>query len=285
MDINKYRQFCKSTSEGRPYLDSIQKLVDLEKKYQINLDDYIPYEGNETAIFELDSLFDKKDRYSEKLFMEINSYFRYKLYSDTTDNKSEVAIFQELSFNGTEADFEKMLTDFMDQKDAERFVKGLSECSYLLDKEQFRRFPLKKDMCADNNDGMIHLLLDEYGININISALSLLMIALVLDVKLTLGVASAVLGIVGKSGQAIVKLDVPAGEECLIREALLTKKHLVDSTILPYCSGECVNNDLPCNYREDGKCTIKAKDVVEILDSLSGKNVFTKIRNSYKYNF
>ncbi len=110
-------------------------------------------------------------------------------------------------------------------------------------------------------------------------------LALLLDIKLSLGIASAALTIIGFNGQAIARINVSEGEKCLILEALQRKNRIIDENIFSDCNCECVHNDLKCKYQIEDKCTIQRDEIKHILDGLCDKNVFKKIKRLYKYNF
>lgn len=131
----------------------------------------------------------------------------------------------------------------------------------------------------------MNLLVGTSNYNINIKSLTLVAIALLLDIKLTLGFASAILSIIGFNNQAIVRINASEGEKCLILEAKQTDKRIINEDVLAIYNSECVHNDLICKYRDGDKCTIRKDDIKRILDELCNKNIFKKINSLYKYNF
>lgn len=108
---------------------------------------------------------------------------------------------------------------------------------------------------------------------------------MLLDIKLTLGFASATLAILGFNNQAIVRVDVSEGEKYLILEAIQSKNRVINEDVFSSYNFECVHNDLRCKYQDGDKCTISKENIKEILDRLCDKNIFKKVRGFYKYNF
>lgn len=136
----------------------------------------------------------------------------------------------------------------------------------------------------------------DYGVNITRSVLLMELekfsgvvvftaLALVLDIKLTIGIASATLAILGFNNQAIVRIDASEGEKCLILEAIQSKNRVIDEDIFSICNHQCVHNDLNCKYQDGDSCTINKENINAILDGLCDKNIFKKIHKFYKYNF
>lgn len=134
--------------------------------------------------------------------------------------------------------------------------------------------------------GMLGMLIPKYNININIKISTLALIALILDITVTKGIASYILGMTGLNIRSIVKLDEAIGEKCVLIEVYRKEHHKADAGIFTQISGrECVNNDMDCKYRVQGLCSIDQVKVKEILEDLTNKNIFTKENNLYKYNF
>lgn len=290
MNINGYREYCKTNLVARRYLDSIEKLRTFESKYNIDLDDFVPHDEDYSRA----SLFDEiiaKEEHCESLYFAINNYFRFCLSNNNSESVEMIitdysGVPDKFVFSGTHEDLVSKLSEFLTDKDAQTLASHISDYHDVLDAEEIIDVighGIKKQ--TEQENGLLSLLLENYEININIKALSLMMIALLLDIKLTLGLASTSLALLGVNGQAIVKVTADEGEICLIREALLRDNRIIDISVLPTRSSECVNYDLQCKFRRDGKCTICAKDTEEILDRLSDKNIFTKIKKYYKYNY
>ena len=71
----------------------------------------------------------------------------------------------------------------------------------------------------------------------------------------------------------------------MILEALQSKNRIINEDVFSTCNSECIHNDLKCKYQNSDRCTIRKDDIKRILDELSDKNIFRKIKTLYKYNF
>ncbi len=292
MDKAGYKAYLQALGNQQHYIGHIQKLLELEQKLNINLDDYIPYNGDYSKVSALDAILPKEQQYNEKLGFSINSYMRYRLSGYDKNEEIETKISSEpacseyFTFNGTENELKAKLSTFMSEEDSKTFINGFQDYLQYLGEDEFvekNSSSPKTDLDADS--GMINFIIQSSSYNINIKALTLTTIALLLDIKLTLGLASAALSILGFNNQAIVRVDVSEGEKCLILEAMQSKNRVINEDVFSMCNFECVHNDLNCKYQDGDKCTISKKDIKEVLDGLCDKNIFKKIRNLYKYNF
>lgn len=222
----------------------------------------------------------------------INSYMQYKLSTleknevTKTEINSNFICNEYFSFQGTENELKDKLSTFMSLEDSQSFINGLQYYLPYLGQDEF---VIKTTSSPKNNSDasseMLNLLLQSSNYNINIKALTLTTIALLLDIKITLGIASATLSILGFNNQAIARIDVSEGEKCLILEAMQSKNRVINEDVFAICNSECIHNDLNCKYQNDDKCTINKSNIKEILDRLCDKNIFRKINNLYKYNF
>lgn len=116
---------------------------------------------------------------------------------------------------------------------------------------------------------------------INIKLVTLTVIAMVLDVALTKGILSKILGLSKLDSQAIIKISSENGHRCLLKEMLLEKKEGINKSILEKYNGECNNVDHPCNYRVDGECGCFPEDVEKILCELKESKVCRRLENGY----
>lgn len=116
---------------------------------------------------------------------------------------------------------------------------------------------------------------------LNIKTTVLVVLALLLDMNVTSGLASATLQLMGLGNQGIAKLNSYLGERCIAREATLMKE--IDKEVLSANHMECVNNDLECKFRKENRCNCMVKDVEKIIDSLEHKNVLKFNDKSGKY--
>lgn len=134
--------------------------------------------------------------------------------------------------------------------------------------------------------GMLGMMISKTNLYVNIKVSTIVLIALVLDIEITKGVANAILTATGFNANSIIKLNEKAGEKCVLLEIYRKQYHEAGIEIFDcICGKECVNNDLKCKYRDQGICTMSKKEVINILEEMVNKNVFSKREDVYKYNF
>lgn len=290
MDKAGYKAYLQSLGNQQHYIGRIQDLWELEQELNINLDDYIPYDGDYGKVSALDAILPEEKRYNEKLGFSINSYMRYRLSGFVEKEKVETNMASIcgdfFTFHGTESELKEKLSSFMSEEDSQSFINGIQDYRQYLGEDEFieKTSSLPKTD-SDNDSQMLHFLIQSSNYNINIKALTLTALALLLDIKITLGLASATLAILGFNNQAIVRIDVSEGEKCLILEAMQSKNRVINEDVFAVCNFECVHNDLNCKYQDGDKCTISKESIKNVLDGLCDKNIFKKIGNLYKYNF
>lgn len=292
MNRKGYKAYLQALGNQQHYIGRIRMLIDLERELNIDLDDYIPYNGDYSKCAALDAILPQEKQYDEGLEFSINSYMRYRLsgFDDSIGladkQHHEVVCGDCFTFNGTESDFKKELSKFMSESDTQIFINGLKDHHSLLESwECFEEIPSFKEDASSASSEMLQLLAKSLNININIRATTILAIALLLDIKLSISIASDALTIMGFNGRAIARIDVSEGEKCLILEALQRKNRIIDENVFFDCNSECVHNDLKCKYQIEEKCTMQVDEIKHVLDGLCDKNVFKKIKHLYKYNF
>jgi len=292
MDKAGYKTYLQSLGKQQHNIGRIQELLELEQELNMNLDDYIPYNGDYSKVSALDAILPEEKLYNERLSFSINSYMRYRLSSFDKNEETVTKISNEpicseyFTFNGTGSELKAKLSTFMSEEDSQSFINEFQDyLQYLQEDEFVEKTTSSPQTDSDIDSGMMNLLIQSSNYNINIKALTLTTIALLLDIKLTLGLASTVLSILGFNSQAIVRVDVSEGEKCLILEAMQSKNRVINEDVFSMCNFECVHNDLNCKYRDGDKCTIGKDDIKALLNGLCDKNIFKKINNLYKYNF
>ena len=279
MKSRQYLNYIKSLGDKKLFidvLDEVKRMLQFETEYRVDIDDFIKDNGKINNLRTLNDdgcLLSAIDRY---MYMFIDNP---KLSpSDYNDDFCP----DRFCFVGTREELVEALSDMMGQKDAETLSWHMWEYQDLIDKDEHID---AKFVESAGIPRAVCILVERLEYNINIKALSLMAIALMLDIKLTMGFASTTLGILGVNGQAIVKVSAEAAEMCLISEAILHKPHIIDKEVFRGKARECVHNDYNCKYREESMCRITEKEIAEVLDGLSEKNVFTKIGEQYKYNY
>lgn len=297
MDQKGYIAYLQSLGNQQYYIGGVSELLELEKELNIDLDDYIPYNEDHCRVSALEDILPKEKRYNKKLFFNINSYMRYRLQclDICTEDLGDCIIptsSEYFSFSGTEIELKSVLSTFLSNEDVQTFIDNIQSVIKYLDviqclgKDEFIEKSFSASQSNKETDyNTINILIGSSNYNINIKALTFVAIALILDIKLTIGFASAILSIIGFNNQAIVRINASEGEKCLILEAKRANKRIIGEDVLAMYNSECIHNDLLCKYRSGDKCTIKKEDIRRILEELCDKNIFKRINSLYKYNF
>lgn len=138
----------------------------------------------------------------------------------------------------------------------------LQEDEYVNIIEEPSKFPM----------GIYNTLILNAKYNVNIRKSLLIFIMLLLDSRITKGVASAVLGISGLSGQSIHKISEQ--EKCILLETLIGKKRLVDD--YKHYKKQCTQKDIKCPYRIEYTCMRSHSESEKILDELISKEIIKR---------
>lgn len=291
MDKYGYKFYLQSLGNQQHYIGRIQELINLEKELNIDLDDYIPYKNDYSRVDALNAILPVERLYNEKLQSSINSYMRFRLSGCDENVKSkkepvsEDVVQDRFIFNGTVNQLKSTLLTFMSEQDALSFINGLQTLTLSLGNDEFIEKRITYPTSSIDSTGFLQFLVGSTDYNINITAFTLAIIALLLDIKLTLGFSSTILAILGVNNHAIVRLDVSEGEKCLVLEAMRSTNRIIDENVFSLCNSECIHNDLACRYKCEDKCTMGKKEIIRTLDELCDKNIFRKIGANYKYNF
>lgn len=288
MDKVGYKAYLQLLGNKQHYIGRIPELIELEKTLNIDLDDYVPYNGDYSKVSALYAALPEEVLCNEKLQFSINSYMRYRLSGFDKEERFEtderLNCAEYFTFHGTESELKQKLSLFMSEEDSLAFINGIQNYLQLLEEDEF----IEKTISFSQTDSkMLNLLIQSSDYNINLRALTLTALALVLDIKLTIGIAATTLAILGFNNQAIVRIDASESEKCLILEAINSKKRVIDEDVFSVCNHQYVHNDLNCKYRDGDTCTINKENINAILDGLCDKNTFNfkKIHKFYKYNF
>ena len=215
MDRAGYKAYLQALGNQQHYIGRIQMLLDLERELNIDLDDYIPYDQDYSKSAALDAIMPQEKRYDEKLWFSINSYMLYRLSGfddcgELNNGKNlEPSCSEYFTFDGAESDLRTELSKFMSESDSRVFVSGLKDYRPFLDTDEyFIETPSFAATDSHSSPKKLQLLIESSNININIKATTIMALALLLDIKLTLGIASVALTVVGFNGQAIGRDDL-----------------------------------------------------------------------------
>lgn len=183
------------------------------------------------------------------------------------------------SYSGNSYNLISKLNEFMSPLDSQIFLSNIHKLHEYLGSEEYINIT---SVYSKSKSGMMCFIVP--STDYNITALTLMAIATALDIRLKLGFVASSLAIIGFSGQAIVKLDVNAGEKCLVYEAMKNPKHIVGENIFLKNHGQCIHNNLPCKHRNNNSCTFSKQEIINTLSGLCNKNVFRKEGTSFKYD-
>lgn len=132
---------------------------------------------------------------------------------------------------------------------------------------------------------MVPLIVPIVNVNINVRAVTLTILAVLLDIDFTKGYLNAFLALSGFNNRAFVKIDENEGEKCILIEICSKQGHKADVHIFHnICGKECVNNNLKCKYRTEERCLMKMDEAIEKCDDMAEKNILQKEGNKYSYN-
>lgn len=185
-------------------------------------------------------------------------------------------------FSGSKENLEQEVAKFIEKKDVNKFIDGITNLSSYFNNDEYITVAT---YIPETNPDVLEYLIPNTNYNINLKAVTITILAAILDVKLTQGFASVALSINGFNSHAVVKLNERKGEKCVILEMLRAKSHIISEEVLPPNNRECFNSSLNCKHRIGDQCKIEKKDVQKILLSLCEKNVIREIKdNVYKYN-
>jgi len=126
-----------------------------------------------------------------------------------------------------------------------------------------------------NSDNENNLIVAEGLYYINVKITTLIIIAFLMDMKLSNGLAGLIHQISGQPSNSVTKLQPGSGELCIIKEALRSTKKFVNKDILSSNNYECINNDIPCLFRYSVNCSCNSDEVYKILQKLADNNIFT----------
>lgn len=131
--------------------------------------------------------------------------------------------------------------------------------------------------------GMMCMMVARYDYYINLKVTTIALVALLLDINVSKGIASTLVSLSGAPSQAFVKLNEENGEKCILKETLLQPRKKGNKEILNKFNGECCNNHMDCQYRRANECRCTEENVLSIYERLTEKNVFCKSGNWFEY--
>ena len=184
-------------------------------------------------------------------------------------------------FSGSKEKFEQEISKWIEKSDVNKFIDGITKLSSCFSDDEYVTVTT---YVPETNPNILECLIPNTNYNINLKAVTITILAAILDVNLTQGFASAALSISGFNSHGVVKLNEIEGEKCVVLEMLRTKSYIITEDVLPPSNRECFNSNLNCKYRSGDQCKIEEKNIKKIFLSLCDKNVIQENGNVYKYN-
>lgn len=166
------------------------------------------------------------------------------------------------------------------EEDANKIIEFLTNNRNILSNSE--KFEIDVEY-PDMPPGMMGLMIAEYTYYVNIKVTTIAIIALLLDINVTGGLAATLLSLGGASSRGIIKLNEFEGEKCIVKETLMQGVRIGNKDILLKFSGECCNNNMNCKYNDSGKCNCSENTVISIYEKLVEKDMFIKRGNEYVY--
>ncbi len=135
----------------------------------------------------------------------------------------------------------------------------------------------------DNGEDMMNLTLFDSSLYINVKTITIVMVAFLLDVTLTGGIAALSLSLLGLNNKALASIKEENGEKCILKETLLHKPHIGNMNILDCYEKKCQNLNYQCKYREGESCNCSHDAIVNIYENLIEKNIFKRSADRLHY--
>jgi len=173
-------------------------------------------------------------------------------------------------------EYEKKINNILKNESlTDKVIKYLNSTNEILSEDEYVRTEEVSPKMPVGMSGF-YVSSTKYFVNLKISTITIVL--LLLDIKITAGVASTLGGLCGRTGKAIT--SVSEEEKCIILDTRKRKSFFVNQ--LNYENKECTRNDLKCKFRAEGKCCRNIDEIDNLLENLISNNVIEKNGDSYK---
>lgn len=165
-------------------------------------------------------------------------------------------------------------------RDALNILTYLENHQYMLSKEEC--IQKQCNLSNDNSNNVLNLILPNSNYYINIKDTTILIVALICDIKLTQGFVTFALTIAGISTPTLQKLK----DEflCITKEIIKNGRRITFQELQnKFNTSECINNDIVCKHNNNGMCTFNKNNLLCILNDLENTNILNKEENTYLY--
>lgn len=155
----------------------------------------------------------------------------------------------------------------------ERILDYLAQNSEFLSDEE--HISEKSSFVGENDDmEYMSMLFSDTQYYVSLKITTIVLVALLLDIRITKGLAAAALSLAGiPSGTVFAHIDEHNGEKCILKEILRRKSKDGNRYLLDSYDGKCVYPVSCCRFRNGENCDCTNGDVKHILEVLREKNV------------
>ncbi len=164
-----------------------------------------------------------------------------------------------------------------DSQDAQAILDYLCKNPNLLD--EFESIEIEE---YDNDGQQMALTMFNSSLYINVKTMTIVMIAFLLDINLTSGIAALSLSLLGVNNQALATIS-DDGEKCVLRETLLRKPRIGDANILKSYKGKCQRINSQCKFRNGELCNCSQNAIINIYENLTEKSIFKRSEDRKRY--
>jgi hypothetical protein len=179
---------------------------------------------------------------------------------------------------GDESEVRHKLTEYVTSESIDSLLEHMNEIKPLLGTDE--KFTVEYSF-PELPQGSMGLMVGKTDYFINIKSISLVILALLLDLTLTSGCAAAILGMSGIKLRAITRLDKVNGEKCMVVESMKSPDKTVSYDRLRLNAKKCPNQLLKCKFCIQGKCKIRPNQFNDLMKSLCERNVFASSEGSF----
>jgi hypothetical protein len=144
-------------------------------------------------------------------------------------------------------------------------------------------FRKENDTAKDGTDSL-GLLIGGANYYINLKKTTLILLAFMMDLKLTKGALLLMLNLKGINFATIQKLGADNGEKCIVCELIHRKEKLNDVGTLLFGRPSCINHHMLCRFRNEDRCGLTDGELMSIIDGLVKRGLFTFTEGRYVYN-
>ncbi len=153
----------------------------------------------------------------------------------------------------------------------DKIFNYLQEHNDLLSNDEYVEIKIEYPKFPPGTLGMM-IMNKKYSVNIKIA--TIVIIAFLLDISFSKGLANLSLNLAGFSSQVLQKIKEE--EKCLVIDILMGNKKVEKD--FDFYNKECVQNDIECPFRDEYICKRTVKIICDQIKNLKSKQII-KIKN------